>query len=250
MRMHAGLNPEEQLARLADGSLGEPDRGALERAVAESPELAAKLAEPERAIALTRSVDVTASAALHARVAALRAPRRRRPRLQFSPASGVAVVAGVLAIVFAVLLPGGSPEVQRAGQLALSRATLAAPAQSTADHAALSAAVDGVSFPDWTARGFHATGARSDALAGHTVRTVFYADGGIDVGYAIVAGAPLSVGPVAQSDLHYGVLYQVIDAHHATIVTWLRAGHTCVLASREASASELLRLAGWTATSA
>lgn len=247
--MHERLTPEEQLARLADGSLGEPEREALARAVAESPELAAKLAEQERALVIVRNLDVAAPAALQASIAALRRPSRRRPRLQFSPTGGVAFVAGLLAILFVLVLPGGSPEVQRAGQLALSRATQPAPAESAANHATLTAAVDGVAFPDWSARGWQATGARRDSLAGHTVRTVFYADAGMDVGYAIAAGAPLSVGPVAKSHLHYGVLYKVIDAHGATIVTWLRDGHTCVLASRNAPTKDLLALAAWTTTS-
>ena len=32
----------------------------------------------------------------------------------------------------------------------------------------------------------------------------------------------------------------------AAVVTWRRDGHTCVLASRQASAERLVRLAAWT----
>jgi hypothetical protein len=37
----------------------------------------------------------------------------------------------------------------------------------------------------------------------------------------------------------------VLRSGAATIVTWLRDGHTCVLAARGVDASVLLRLATW-----
>jgi hypothetical protein len=42
------------------------------------------------------------------------------------------------------------------------------------------------------------------------------------------------------------VPFDVIHAYGAAVVTWLRDGHTCVLASRSASTSVLLSLAGST----
>jgi hypothetical protein len=41
----------------------------------------------------------------------------------------------------------------------------------------------------------------------------------------------------------YGVNFELLRGDGATIVTWLRDGHTCVLASRRAGASVLLTLA-------
>ncbi|HEY3186282.1 MAG TPA: hypothetical protein VGJ70_02325, partial [Solirubrobacteraceae bacterium] len=38
----------------------------------------------------------------------------------------------------------------------------------------------------------------------------------------------------------------VLQHRGATVVTWRRDGHTCVLASREAGVARLVRLAAWT----
>ena len=66
-----------ELAALADGSLA-PSGGRRSRQVAASPELAALLAEQERAVALARSAaaQVEAPAALRARVEAQQRPQR------------------------------------------------------------------------------------------------------------------------------------------------------------------------------
>ena len=72
-----------ELAALADGSLAPERRAALEAQVAASSELAARLAEQERAVALARSAaaEVEAPAGLRARIEAQRRPRRAsRPR--------------------------------------------------------------------------------------------------------------------------------------------------------------------------
>jgi anti-sigma factor RsiW len=64
------------LAALADGSLSPDRRAVLEARVAGSPELADRLAEQKRAVALTRSaaIGVDAPVALRERVS----PKRRR----------------------------------------------------------------------------------------------------------------------------------------------------------------------------
>ena len=73
-------NDEElaELAALADGSLAPERRAALEARVAASPELAAQLAEQQRAVALAQSAaaEVEAPAALRARIEAQRRARR------------------------------------------------------------------------------------------------------------------------------------------------------------------------------
>jgi hypothetical protein len=244
MAPHDDLTIEERLARLADASLPEPERESLLRAVADSPELAARLAEQERAVRLVRGIDVAAPAGLAAAVAARSAPRAKRRRWQLTAPSAVAVTAGLLAVIFALALPGGSPDVLSAAHLALSRATLPAPARSAVHSATLTTAVDGVAFPDWEGRGWRVTGARVDSLGGHTVKTVFYASAEYaDVGYSIAAGSPLAVGPATRTVVDYGVNFELLRGDGATIVTWLRDGHTCVLASRRAGASVLLTLA-------
>ncbi len=93
-----------ELAALADGSLAPERRAALEARVAASSELADRLAEQQRAVALTRSAaaEVEAPAGLRARVDAQRRPRRapvqRRLVLVGAAASAVAAVALALAV--------------------------------------------------------------------------------------------------------------------------------------------------------
>jgi hypothetical protein len=238
------LTAEQQLARLADATLAEGERAALEEAVAGSPELAAALEEQQRAMSLVRAIDARAPAALHASVAALDAPAVARwSRWELMIPAGLAAGVALVAVVLVLAAPGRQANVVTTAHLALSRATFAAPAQSETNHAALATTVDGVAFPDWQARGWQATGARRDSLGDHTVKTVFYVSvTGTRVGYSIAAGAALPVGG-GRTVAVQGVRFTVIDADGATIVTWLRGGHTCVLASRGAGPGALLKLA-------
>lgn len=91
-----------ELAALADGSLEPGRRALLEARVAASPDLAAQLAEQQRAVALARNAadEVEAPASLRARIEAQRrAPRTRAPRraalIGATAIAGLAVVAGV-----------------------------------------------------------------------------------------------------------------------------------------------------------
>jgi anti-sigma factor RsiW len=247
MPMRPQPTPEEQITRLADGSLPAPEREALLRDVADSPELTAALAEQTQAVQLIRAIDIEAPAALRARVAALHAPRPERARWRLALPSGLAVAAVIVAFVLVLAPSGKSANVRGAAQVALSAATLSAPSPTAGNPTTINTAIDGVSFPDWNARGWQATGARHDVLAGHDVDTVFYSSATYSaVGYSIAGGTPLKVGSVERTVSINGVHFEVIDADGATIVTWLRDGHTCVLASRHAGAAVLLPLASWT----
>jgi anti-sigma-K factor RskA len=100
-----------ELAALADGSLPPEKRAALEARVAASAELGERLAEQQRALALTRSAveDVDAPAGLRARIEAQRHPRRTwappRPVL-----AGLAVAAVLaVAIGLTAALRSGPP---------------------------------------------------------------------------------------------------------------------------------------------
>ena len=97
-----------ELAALADGSLEQERRDALEARVAGSSELADQLAEQQRAVALTRSAaeEVEAPAALRARVEAQRRSRRGRAPGRFVLA-GAATTA---ALAVSVLGSGTSAE--------------------------------------------------------------------------------------------------------------------------------------------
>src|SRR4051812_21553549 len=103
---------QEELAALADGSLAPERRAELEAEVARSPELAALLAEQERAVGYTRNAAATvdAPAALRARIEAQqRRPARRRlmPR-RLIPVAGLAAAAAVAVIAIAVIGSGTS----------------------------------------------------------------------------------------------------------------------------------------------
>ena len=89
-----------ELAALADGSLDPKRCAAAAARVARSPELAALLAEQQRALALTRHAAATTEAphALRARVADEQRPRRAALIAAFATATLAAVVgAGILA---------------------------------------------------------------------------------------------------------------------------------------------------------
>jgi len=103
-----------ELAALADGSLEPERRDALEARVAASSELADRLAEQQRAVALTQSVaeGVGAPAALRARVEAQRPSRRGRAtrRLVLAGAATTAALVAAVAVAVSVLGSGTSTE--------------------------------------------------------------------------------------------------------------------------------------------
>ena len=103
-----------ELAALADGSLEPERRDALEARVAASSELADRLAEQQRAVALTQSVaeGVGAPAALRARVEAQRRSRRGRAtrRLVLAGAATTAALVAAVAVAVSVLGSGTSAE--------------------------------------------------------------------------------------------------------------------------------------------
>src|SRR5262249_26191991 len=137
----------ELLAALADGSLGEQDRDALEAQVADSPELQAMLEEQQRALTLVRSAvsDVEAPPRLRARVEARRRPAERR---RFLPIAGIAVAAAaaLLAVFAAWPSGGGGPSVAQAAEIGTRPPTAPPPGVSATDPKLLDADQDGVAF--------------------------------------------------------------------------------------------------------
>jgi len=241
----------------------EGERAVSERAVSErsaSDPSASERAESEL-VEFVRSIDVRAPESLHSQVQALVADasrrkgrrgtgHRRSPALaRYSIAAALA--AAVAAIAIAIGLSGGGnggsgPFIGPTSALTLGRSTAAAP-RKTPGTAHLAAAVDGVAFPYWEDRfGWRSTGTRRDYVNGRAVTTVFYADRrGRQIGYAIVAGTPAPTqdrGAIAWRD---GARFRVLQLHGATVVSWLRDGHLCVVAGRGVSAATLLALASW-----
>ena len=113
----AGGQEVAELAAFADGSIAPERRAALEERVASSSELADRLGEQQRAVALAQSAaaQVEAPAALRARIDAQRRTRRRsrRGRVVLIGAATAAAVAA-LVIGLTVFSSGTSPERFRA----------------------------------------------------------------------------------------------------------------------------------------
>jgi hypothetical protein len=109
----AGDRETAELAALADGSLAPERRAALEARVAASPELADRLAEQQRAVALARSAaaEVEAPAALRAAIGARQRARRVRTPRRFVLAG--AAVTAVLAVAVGAAVLRSSPSGER-----------------------------------------------------------------------------------------------------------------------------------------
>jgi hypothetical protein len=202
-----------------------------------------------------QSIDVKAPDSLHRKVELMldgAHPGARRtgagsfgiaPRL--AAAGAVAAAAVAVAVTVGSSGGGSSSLSQRdAAALTLRPATRTAPRESSSNHTQLAAAVDGISFPYWGGRlGWRSVGARSDRVGGRTVTTVFYADRrGHRIGYAIVAGAPAPRANDGVVRWRRGTPFRLLSQNGATVVSWLRAGHLCVVSGRGVSGATLLRL--------
>ena len=76
--------------------------------------------------------------------------------------------------------------------------------------------------------------------------TVYYEHAGNRIAYTILAFPPLRRPGSATRTLD-GTTLQSFTAHGRLVVTWRRAGHTCVLSGTGVSTAELSRLAAWQA---
>jgi hypothetical protein len=241
-------HPEGELTRLADGSLPAERQADLLAQIRQSPELTAALAEQERAVTILRALDAPAPAALRTRVdeltgatASRRAPRWRRA---FVLPGATAIAAAAAAVVVLVSGGGAAPTVPVAARLALASATLPSPPVNPSKSQNLALTAAGIPFPAWGAKaGWTANGARSDMVDGRKITTVYYLGRhGDRIGYAITSGAPLS-GVHGSSTTRYGVRFTLQQSGPARVITWVRSGHTCVIAGRSVSYATLLALA-------
>ncbi len=239
---------EAELARLADGSLPAARESEVRAQVHANQELAGALAEQQRALSLLSAIDVTAPASLRAQVQQLtaakasRAPSWRPHRFRLGL---VLPTAAALAVAVTVLFGGGAsaPTVAQTARLTLAAATLPAPQVDPRDSGQLELDVGAVHFPVW--RDWATRGARIDELSGRRIVTVFYqAPGGHRIGYAIVSGTPLRAIAGA-SVVRDGVRFTQVRQGSANVVTWVRAGHTCVIAGTSVPSAKLVQLAGY-----
>src|SRR5690348_8289821 len=104
----AGANELVELAALADGSIPDERRDELEAQTEASPELAARLREQQRALALLQSAaeQVETPSGLRARIDAQRRPRRSQPRRM--ALAGIVAAATVAAVVGVAVLASGT----------------------------------------------------------------------------------------------------------------------------------------------
>lgn len=230
---------ERDLTRLADGTLDASKRPRVERLIAASPDLQARLREQRRAVAATRTVAQREHAPLTLRVRRpTLAPRLRTRRM---PAFAAVLAGAAGAVVWTLAALGGAGAgltVAQAATLA-TRPAIVATAEPPDDQVTLphlSAA--GLPFPYWDDR-FHwrATGARTDLVDGRVLTTVFYRRGAQTIAYTIVSGKSLTGATVTRVG--------TLSTGGRHVVTWLRRGHTCVLSGRGVPFAALITLADW-----
>jgi hypothetical protein len=210
-------------------------------------------AEQQRAAALVRSVDVAAPDALRTRLETMideaggRKQRRSRTvrwrNTLFVPA---ATALAIVIVALVVLLGSGStaPSVDQTAKLALSSATAPAPPRDAARPDLLLASVDGIPFPSYVSdTAWRANGSRTETVHQRTIKTVYYrASDGTRVGYSIVPGDALAVDS-RSSVVRGGIRYWFGQVASGRYVTWVRGGHSCVIAGTTVSNLTLLKLA-------
>jgi hypothetical protein len=241
---------EDELAALADGSLSSERRADLEAQLERSPELRARLDEQRRILATVHNAVAATEtpARLHARIHAART-RRAAPQLArpLRAAAGLAAAAAAVAVVLSISGGPGAPSVADAAVLAARPATAPAPAAKPAQPTLLARSAEGVLYPNWARKfGWRADGARTDTIHGRTATTVFYRKGARRLGYTIVSGAPLRIPRDALRLPREGTRITILHLAGKPVATWLRNGHTCVLAGADLPGTRLADLAGWT----
>jgi hypothetical protein len=192
-----------------------------------------------------------APAGLRARIEADRpraaAVARRRTALY----GGTLVSSAALVLVIVVLLlPGGAPggpSVSEAATIAVRGPTGPGPGPDPhAPLARLDQSVGRVYFPNWGYQGlgWAAVGQRSDQVRGRRMLTVYYQGYSTQIAYTIVSGPGLPVpsGTVVRKGAER---LRTLSVNGRLVVTWRRAGHTCVLSGMGVTADQLEQLAAW-----
>jgi hypothetical protein len=177
------------------------------------------------------------------------AGRRRRFALPALGGLGLAALAAVVLVLVGVGGAPSAPSVDDAVALALAPPTAPAPAIDPANMHLVRAQIGGITFPNYTYAWpkWTTKGARRDRISGRDATTIVYRGPRGDVGYTIVDGKPLDPPNDARHVRAGGVDLSVLRRDDgATVVTWERDGHTCVLAGRGAGVErQLVRFASW-----
>jgi len=210
-----------------------------------------ELAERGRALIAAAVAETMAPLALRERIEAdrARAAKSARPRRlrALVPAGGL-VAAAVVAVV---LLAGGgatAPSVLATAALATGGPVLPAPTENASNGAVLKASMEGVHFPYWGGSfQWEAVGARDDKIEDRSAKTVYYENPkGVRAAYTILGGDKIDAPSSAHKQTRRGIELWITKDHGRRIVTWTRAGHTCVLSAPLAVPEQkLLELASW-----
>jgi hypothetical protein len=191
-----------------------------------------------------------APARLRWRIEAERRGARSHARRRAPYAAAIAGALAGLALMLVLELPTGtptSPSVSQAAQLAARGPADPAPRPDPAASRKLAAELQHVYFPNWSAVfGMPATGQRRDRLEGRPAVTVFYRWRGRRVAYTLV-GAPALAQPDAPVTRRDGLDLRTFRVDGRTVVTWRRAGLTCVLSAARVPAVALRHWAAWRA---
>jgi hypothetical protein len=241
-----------ELSALADGTLDPEREPAVRELIARSPELRERYERELRAVrALGALRAERAPERLRARIEAERRRPRGRTWPRFGLGYGTAVAAAVAIAIVAIvlLLPAGTPgapSVSQAASLAQRGAAFPAPPPGgKRPELTLARDVQEVYFPNWsTLFGWRAVGQRVDHLNGRLAVTVYYARQTKRIAYTIVSAPALKL-PSATSRWLDGTQLKSFAMGERQVVTWQRAGHTCVLSGDGVSPAELSRLAAW-----
>ena len=249
VKSHETLSDRDRalFAGLADGTLSGRRLARAQKHLRSVPDGAAQL-ERQRRVARALRGGPVAPPSLNA-VPAVR-PRMPRFRGHAPLLAILAAAAASAGLVVAVLPRDGPPAPADAAELAQLEPERPPPATSGA---LLRADVQGVVFPDWSERGWHEVGARSDRLGDRPTRTVYYEHMGHRIAYTIVSGPALAPPSGARRVRRDGIdvaLYR--DPRHGghDVAVFERGGHTCVLAGHVLHTSTLVELATWSADGA
>jgi hypothetical protein len=241
-----------ELSALADGTLDPGRRAEVEARIAASPELLVLFEREHRVVGMVRETwsATRAPAGLQARI---EGERGRRRKLSLRPAYGVALAGALALVVFAVVLVSpagtpGAPSVSQAAALALRGPAARAPAPDPhLPSVKLTRDVEEVYFPNWSSTfGWRAVGQRIDHVNGRLAVTVYYQWRARRIAYTIVAAPALAQPPALVSRLD-GTELRTLTLNGRLVITWRRAGHTCVLSGVGVPAGELRALAAWSA---
>jgi hypothetical protein len=197
--------------------------------------------------------EVRAPEGLRTRIEAARPIRRSRGTRRAAYGGALAAGLAVIVLGLVLILPGGTPGAPSLSQAAALGAlvpTAGAPAPDN-DHpdVQLGREVERVYFPNWTSLHWRAVGQRVDHVGGRLALTVYYQWHGHRIAYTIVSAPELKQPPATPVSLN-GVDLRTLKLDNRTIVTWRRAGHTCILSSATADAATMRELAAWHGASA